>query len=56
MIAKWAFECEGKARPGDRPGMKGLHVWKRCHTDRTATCLKCGMVLNPQEADDCFRE
>lgn len=52
---KWAFACEGKSRAGDSAGMAGLHVW-RLAEDGTATCKKCGEVLDQSETADCFRD
>lgn len=39
------YECE--------KGRDGFHVWKR-NPDRTATCVKCKLVLTVEQANDCF--
>lgn len=49
------YVCRGKARPGDRPGYQGLHVWKR-NPDQTATCQKCRITLTVEDADDVFTQ
>lgn len=55
LLAPWVFECRGRGRPGDRPGLAGIHHWRR-QPDRTAVCLKCGVVLSVEDADDCFTQ
>lgn len=39
------FECP--------KGKMALHTWQR-NPDMTATCVKCGLVLTREQADDCY--
>lgn len=52
---KWIFACEGKARPGDSPGLAGIHVWRPA-PDGTATCLKCGENMTPERRAEIARK
>lgn len=53
----WIYECQGKPRSGGSRGESEgkLHVWKR-NDDRTTFCMKCGIVLTVEQANDCFRQ
>jgi hypothetical protein len=41
------YECR-------KGGERRIHYWK-LNEDGTATCQNCKLVLNKDDADDCFR-
>jgi hypothetical protein len=53
----WVYVCKGKKRSGESKVVSenGLHHWQR-RSDRTAYCLRCGMELTVEQADECFTQ